>query len=77
MELRVLSSKAYPTINKDVLKEMAKQQFILEVRNSIPRERLIIKRPEKLKDTIEFARLSEVTGQTARSNPPPSNKMFL
>ena len=44
MELRVLSSKAYPTMD-DVLQEMAKQQFILGVRNSITRERLIVKRP--------------------------------
>ena len=74
MKLRVLSSKAYPTMDKDVLEEMAKQQFILGVRNSITRERLIVKLPEKLKDAIEFARLSEVAGKTARGNPPPSNK---
>ena len=61
-------------MDKDVLEEIAKQQFILKVRNSITRERLIVKRPEKLKDAIEFARLSEVAGKTARGNPPPSNK---
>ena len=55
MELRVLSSKAYPIMDRNVLEEMAKQQFILGVRNSITRERLIVKRPEKLKDAIEFA----------------------
>ena len=37
-------------------------------------ERLIVKRPEQLKDAIEFSRLSEVAGKTARGNPPPSNK---
>ena len=74
MELRVRSSKAYPTINKDVLEEMVKQQFILGIRNSITRERLIVKRPEKLKDAIQFARLFEVAGKTSRGNPPPSNK---
>ena len=35
---------------------------------------MIVKRPEKLKDAIEFARLSEVAGKTARLNPPLSNK---
>ena len=35
---------------------------------------MIVKRPENLKDAIEFARLSEVAGKTARGNPPPSNK---
>ena len=74
MKLRVHSSKAYPTMDKDVLEEMAKQQFILGVRNYITRERLIVKRPEKLKDAIELARLSEVAGKIARGNPPPSNK---
>ena len=33
-----------------------------------------MKRPELLKDAIEFARLSEVAGKAARGNPPPSNK---
>ena len=70
----MLSSKAYPTMDKDVLEEMAEQQFILGVRNSITRERLIVKHPDKLKDAIEFARLSEVAVKTARGNPPPSNK---
>ena len=74
MELRVFISKAYPTMIEDVLEEKAKQQFILSVRNSITLERLIVTRPEKLKDAIEFARLSEVAGKTARGNPPPSNK---
>ena len=61
-------------MDKDVLEKMAKQQFILVVRNSITREKLIVKRPEKLKDAIEFAKLSEVAGKTARGNPTPSNK---
>ena len=60
-------------MDKDVLEEMAKQQFILGVRNYITRERLIVKRSAKHKGAIEFARLSEVAGKTARSNPPPSN----
>ena len=74
MELRVLSSKAYPTMDKDVLEEMAKQKFMLGVRNSITRERLIVKRLEKFKDAIEFARLSEVAGTTARGTSSPFNK---
>ena len=74
MELRVLISKAYLTMDENVLEEMAKQQFILSVRNAITRERLIVKHLIKLKDAIEFARLSEVAGKTARGNPPPSNK---
>ena len=77
MELRVFISKAYPTINEDVLVEMAKQQFILGVRNSITCERLIVKRPEKLKDAIVFASLSEVAERPARGNPPPSHKMLF
>ena len=48
MELRVLSSKAYPTIDRNVLEKMAKLQFILKIRNSITREKLIVNRPEKL-----------------------------
>ena len=47
---------------------MAKQQFILAVRNSITRERLIVKRPVKLKDAIKFARLSEVAEITSSAN---------
>ena len=74
MELRVFSMKAYPTMYEDVLEEMVKQQFILGVRNSITREILIVKLPENFKDAIEFARLSELAGRTARGNPPPSNK---
>ena len=74
MELRVHSSKAYPTMDKDVFEEMAKQQFILGVKNSITRKRLIVTHPAKLKDAIEFAKISEVAGKTARGNPPPSNK---
>ena len=61
-------------MDKDVLEKMAKQKFILGVRNSITHQRLIVKRPETLKDAIEFARLSEVAGNTARGNHPPSNK---
>ena len=53
---------------------MAKQQFLLDVRNSITRKRLIVKRPENLEDAIEFSRLSEITGRTVRGNPPLSNK---
>ena len=52
MELRVLSLKAYPTMDKDVLEEMAKQEFIVGVKNSIICERLIVKRPVKLKAAI-------------------------
>ena len=74
MKLRVFISKAYPTMDKNILEKITKQQFILGVRNSITLERLIVTRPEKLKDAIEFARLSEVAGKTARGNPPPSNK---
>ena len=74
MELRVLSLKAYPTMDEDVLEEMAKTQFILGVKFFINRERLIVKRPEKFKDAIEFARLSEEPGKTASGNPPPFNR---
>ena len=55
MELRVLCLKTYPTMDENVLEEIAKQQFILGVRNSITSERLIVKLPEKHKDAIEFA----------------------
>ena len=73
MKLRVFISKAYPTMDKNILEKITKQQFILGVRNSITRERLIVKRPETLKDAIDFARLSEVAGRTARGNLPLSN----
>ena len=65
MELRVFISKAYPTMKENVLEEMAEQQLKIGVRNSITRERLIVKRLVKLKDAIEFSRLSEVAGRTA------------
>ena len=76
MELKVLSSKAYFTMEEDVLEEMAKQQFILGVRNSFTRKKLIFQPFKKLKDAIEFARLSEVAGLTTKGNPPLFNKMF-
>ena len=77
MDLRVLSSKAYPTMDDDVLEKMAKQQFILGVRNSITQERLIVKRLEKLKDAIEFAKLSEVAGKPLGEILHCQIKMFL
>ena len=45
---------------------MAKQQFILGVRNNIIRERLIVNRPKNMKDAIEYGRLLEVANRTAR-----------
>ena len=65
MELRVLCSKAYTRMNPEELDEMAKQQFILGIRNNIAFERLIVQRPTKLKDAIEYARLLEVANTTA------------
>ena len=47
MELRVLCSKAYTRMNSDELDEMAKQQFILGVRNNITRERINSSAPNK------------------------------
>ena len=38
MELRVLCSKAYKSMGPDELEDMAKQQFILGVRNNIVRD---------------------------------------
>ena len=58
MELRVLCSKAYARMNPDELDELAKQQFILGLRNHFTREQLIVQRPTKLKDAIEYARLA-------------------
>ena len=69
MTIRVLASKAYPKLYDNFVEEMAKHQFILGVRNPITRERLIVKRPEKLKEAIKFTRLSEVAGFTAKGNP--------
>ena len=66
MELKVLCSKAYKTMNADELEEMAKQQFILGVRNNVAREKLIIHRPVTLRDAIEYGRLLEVAGRTVR-----------
>ena len=66
MELRVLCSKAYTRMNPEELDEMAKQQFILGIRNNIAHELLIVQRPTKLKDSIEYARLLEVAITTAR-----------
>ena len=45
---------------------MAKQQFILGVRNNVMRERLIVHRPKNLKEAIEYGRLLEVSNRTAR-----------
>ena len=59
---------------KEIILEKMAKQFILGVRNSITPEQLIVKRPVKLKNVIELARLYGVAGRTARSNPPPSNK---
>ena len=61
-------------MDEDVLEEMAKQQFILGVTNSITRDRLIVKRQGNLKNAIEFARLSELAEQTTRGYSPPANK---
>ena len=71
MELRVLCSKAYKTMGSEELEDMAKQQFILGVRNNLIRERLIVHRPKNLKEAIEYGRLLEVANRTARgvSNP--------
>ena len=57
IELRVLSSKSYPTMNKDVLEKMAKEQFIFGVSNSIARDKLIVKRLNKLNTAIKCAGL--------------------
>ena len=68
MELRVLCGKAYTNMNGDEIEEMTKQQFILGVRNNIAREKLIIHRPDTLKNAIEYARLLEVASKTVRGN---------
>ena len=52
-------------MNPKELVEMAKQQFILDIRNNLVREQLIVHRPTKLKDAIESARLLEVANTTA------------
>ena len=77
MEIRVLCSKAYPDMRENDLDNMAKQQFALGVRNAITRERLIVKRPERLKDAIEYARLSEVAGRTAKLSAPSNQKNIV
>ena len=77
MTIRVLASKAYPKMDDNFVEKMAKHQFILGVRNPITRERLIVKRFEKLKDAIEFARLSEVAGFTAKCNPSKFSNAFV
>lgn len=74
MELRVLCSKAYPNMNEAELEDMAKQQFILGVRNAITRERLIVHRPGNLKEAIEYGRLLEVANKTARNSAPSNAK---
>ena len=66
MELRVLCSKAYKNMNANELEEMAKQQFIMGVRNNAAREKLIVHRPANLKDAIEYGRLLEVASKTVR-----------
>ena len=74
MELRVLCSKAYKSMGPDELEDMAKQQFILGVRNNIIRERLIVHRPKNMKDAIEYGRLLEVANRTARGAASPNVK---
>ena len=66
MELRVLCSKAYKSKGPDELEDMAKQQFVLGVRNNIIRLRLIVHRPKNIKDAIEYGRLLEVANRTVR-----------
>ena len=46
MELPVFCSKAYKSMGPDELEDMAKQQFILGVRNNVMREKLIVHRPK-------------------------------
>ena len=52
MELRLLCSKAYKSMGPVESEDMAKQQFILGVRNNLMRERLIIHCPKNLKVAI-------------------------
>ena len=54
------------------LDDMAKQQFILGVRNNVMRERLIVHRPKNLKEAIEYGRLLEVANRTARGKASPN-----
>ena len=58
----------------DELEDMAKQQFILGVRNNIIRKRLIEHRPKNMKDAIEYGRLLEVANRTARGAASPNVK---
>ena len=50
------------------LEDMAKQQFILVVRNNVMREWLIVHRPKNLKEAIKYEFLLEVANRTARSS---------
>jgi hypothetical protein len=77
MELRILCSKAYKTLNPDELEEMAKQQFILGVQNNLAKERLMVHRPESLKAAIEYGRLLEVAGRTSRGTANPNVKSLF
>jgi hypothetical protein len=74
MQLHFLSSKAYPTMGPDELENISKQQIILGVRNNAISERVIVHRPTKLKDAIEYGRLFEVSNRTKRGAPNPNTR---
>ena len=54
--------------------DMAKQQFILGVRNNVRRVRLIVYRLNNLKEAIEYGRVLEVANRTACGAASPNVK---
>ena len=53
MELRVVCSKVYKSMGPEELEDMAKQQFILGVRNNLMRDKLIVHCFKHLKEAIK------------------------
>ena len=72
MELRVLFSKAYKYMGPEKLEDMAKQQFILGVRNNEMRERLSVHRFKNLKEAIGYGHHLEIVNRAARGAASPN-----
>ena len=72
MELQVLCFKAYKFKEPDELEDIAKQQFILGVKNNIIRERIIVHCSTNTKDAIENGRLLEVANRIACGEASPN-----
>ena len=74
IKFRVICSKAYKSMGPEEVVDMAKQQFLLAVRNNLMRERISVNRPKNLKEAIEYGRLLEVANWTVCGTANPNVK---